>query len=91
MEEYPQLKISQPEGDIEPNETVYLEWYISGTFKRLFYAKVKCELRAVHEIKATVGPPYDFFVKVSAECSYTRLAVSNLPFTGFSKKREKIM
>lgn len=71
------MKISEPEGDIEPNETVYLEWYISGSFKRLFNANVKCELRVIQEIKATVGPPYDLFVKVSAECSYTKLAVSN--------------
>lgn len=78
----PYLNIEPSCGEIQSNEVIYLDWYFLSSFKGPNQLKIKCELRAMRNGTETIGLPYETFVTVTSECSYSELCVitSNAQF-----------
>lgn len=75
MDVHPYLNISVPSGELQTNEVTYLDWYFLSSIQGPLKVNVKCELRAIQKLKETIGPPFETYLTITSECSYSQLCV----------------
>lgn len=90
MNPHPYLNISKPSGELYNKEDVSLSWYLLKNVQDPRKFKVKCEIRAMQNLGETIGPPFEAFVTITSESSYSQLCVITLIYSAFITLRDNI-